>query len=144
MQNNFPVEIRWSDLDPNFHLRHSVYYDWCATVRVNALYAAGMTIQFMQQNHFGPIIFREEAVFKKEVHFGDAMSIRFYLLNCRRDYSRWSVLHEIVKADGTVSALVTVDGAFLDTKIRKLTVPPVETADIFSHFERHADFKWLD
>ena len=26
-----PVEIRWSDLDPNFHLRHSVYYDYGVT-----------------------------------------------------------------------------------------------------------------
>ena len=26
--------LRWSDLDPNGHVRHSVYYDWAATVRL--------------------------------------------------------------------------------------------------------------
>jgi acyl-CoA thioester hydrolase len=32
-----PLDIRWSDLDPNFHLRHSVYYDYGAFARVQFL-----------------------------------------------------------------------------------------------------------
>ena len=29
-----PIQIRWADLDPNFHLRHSVYYDYGAYCRI--------------------------------------------------------------------------------------------------------------
>lgn len=31
------IQLRWSDLDPNFHLRHSVYYDWGAFCRIEFL-----------------------------------------------------------------------------------------------------------
>ena len=31
------IQVRWSDLDPNFHLRHSVYYDWGAYCRIEFL-----------------------------------------------------------------------------------------------------------
>ena len=34
---NRMIQLRWSDLDPNFHIRHSVYYDWGAFVRVEFL-----------------------------------------------------------------------------------------------------------
>ena len=62
-----PLQIRWSDLDPNFHLRHSVYYDWAAMCRMEFLTRNGLTPALMQQMQFGPIIFREEAVFRKEI-----------------------------------------------------------------------------
>ena len=45
------VEIRWSDLDPNFHLRHSVYYDWGAFVRMSFLTEHGLTAAVMMQHH---------------------------------------------------------------------------------------------
>ena len=71
MQNfSRPVQIRWSDLDPNFHLRHSVYYDWGALCRIEFLYQFGLTTDIMQQLNFGPILFREECVFKKEIKMG--------------------------------------------------------------------------
>jgi len=57
---NIPVELRWADLDPNFHVRHSVYYDYGAFCRIQFLAAHGITAQFMQIQQFGPIIFREE------------------------------------------------------------------------------------
>jgi acyl-CoA thioester hydrolase len=28
------IDIRWSDIDANFHLRHSVYYDLGAFLRM--------------------------------------------------------------------------------------------------------------
>ncbi len=43
------IQIRWSDLDPNFHLRHSVYYDWGAFCRVEFLNEHGLTAGLMQQ-----------------------------------------------------------------------------------------------
>ncbi|HLY70108.1 MAG TPA: acyl-CoA thioesterase, partial [Puia sp.] len=68
-------EVRWSDLDPNFHLRHSVYYDYAAYCRVCFLEDNGLTGTVMQQLHFGPILFREEAVFRKEIRMGDKIAI---------------------------------------------------------------------
>lgn len=77
---SMPLQIRWADLDPNFHLRHSVYYDWGALCRINFLNTHGLTPMVMQKLHFGPIIFREEAIFRKEVKFNDEVSINLKLI----------------------------------------------------------------
>ncbi|MES2880908.1 MAG: thioesterase family protein, partial [Bacteroidota bacterium] len=67
------VQIRWSDLDPNFHLRHSAYYDFGAQHRVEILAQLGLTLRVMQTEHIGPILFREECVFRKEINLSDVI-----------------------------------------------------------------------
>src|SRR5215813_11534205 len=126
------IEIRWSDLDPNGHLRHSVYYDWGAFSRIQFLYAHGMTTELMQEKQFGPIIFREECLFKKEIRLGDKIAIDLKLVKARKDYSRWSIQHDIIKNADVISAILTVDGAWIDTAKRKLTIPPSEVELGFS------------
>lgn len=138
------IQIRWSDLDPNVHLRHSVYYDWGALSRIEFLYMHGLTASLMQQLHFGPILFREECVFKKEIRLGDKVTIGLKLLKAKRDYSRWSIQHDIIKNGDTVSAILTVDGAWIDTSLRKLATPPQQVTDVFSKMPLEAGFQWLD
>ena len=138
------IQVRWSDLDPNVHLRHSVYYDWGALSRIEFLYAHGLTANLMQQLHFGPILFREECVFKKEIRFGDKVTIGLKLLKSRKDYSRWTIQHDIVKNDDTLSAILTVDGAWLDTAQRKLAKPPAEVSTVFLQMPVDENFQWVD
>jgi acyl-CoA thioester hydrolase len=138
------LQVRWSDLDPNFHLRHSVYYDWGALNRIEFLYAHGLTAELMQHLHFGPILFREECVFKKEIRLGDKVTIGLILLKSRKDYSRWTIQHDIIKNDDVVSAILTVDGAWLDTAKRKLAIPPQLASDVFSQMPKPVNFQWLD
>ena len=137
-----PVELRWADLDPNFHLRHSVYYDWAASCRISFLYQNGLTPSFMQQKGFGPILFREEAVFRKEIKFGDKIMINLELVKARKDYSRWTIAHKITKDDGTLCAIVTVEGAWLNTKERKLFIPPQEVHHAFELMIPGEGFEW--
>ncbi len=123
------VEIRWSDLDPNFHLRHSVYYDWGAYTRISFLNENGLTPQLMIQHHIGPIIFREECVFKREIQFGDTVEVFLKLAKSTKDAARWTMIHEVWKNTDTLSAVITIDGAWIDTQIRKLAIPPPMFAD---------------
>ena len=57
------IIVRWSDLDPNAHVRHSVYYDYGAQARIAFLQKHGFGIDWMARNGIGPILFREEAKF---------------------------------------------------------------------------------
>lgn len=139
-----PLQVRWSDLDPNFHLRHSVYYDWAAMCRMEFLVKHGLTPGLMQQLQFGPIIFREEAVFRNEVRYGDSININMMLVKGRKDYSRWTIAHEIKKSDGTLCATVTIDGAWLNIAERKLFIPPAEAVKVFSELPVGDKFEWLD
>ena len=53
------IEIRWADLDPNFHVLHSKYYDFGAYCRMSFLTEHGITPAVMIEKNIGPIIFRE-------------------------------------------------------------------------------------
>jgi acyl-CoA thioester hydrolase len=138
------VEIRWADLDPNFHLRHSVYYDYGASCRIDFLEAQGVTVQFMQEHNFGPIIFREECIFKREIRLGDVITINLKLLKARQDYSRWTVQHELIKNEDTLAAIITMDGAWIDIGKRKLTVPPTEAQKAFNSMPKSELFEWIE
>ena len=138
------IQLRWSDLDPNFHLRHSVYYDWGAFCRVEFLNEFQLTSKIMQQLHIGPIIFREECVFKREIRYGDKITIDLKLIKARRNFSRWSIQHIIQKNEDTLSAILTVDGAWINTTERKLAVPPVEAERVFSQMPVDENFQWLE
>ncbi len=137
------VQIRWSDLDPNFHLRHSVYYDWGAFCRVEFLNSFGLTAVVMQQLHFGPILFREECIFRKEIRSGDVVTIDLKVIKSRKDFSRWSIQHHIVKNGDALAAVLSVDGAWLNVVERKLASPPVQVFEVFNQMPKAEGFEWL-
>lgn len=137
------IQIRWSDLDPNFHLRHSVYYDWGAFCRVEFLNEYGLTAEVMQQLQFGPILFREECVFRKEIKLGDVVTMNLKLIRSRKDYSRWSIHHQVLKNGETLSALITVDGAWMNVAERKLMSPPIQVIEVFSQMPKADTFEWI-
>ncbi len=118
------IDIRWSDLDPNFHLRHSAYYDFGAYSRVCFLDEVGLTPAVMMQHNIGPILFREECSFRKEIHFGDNISIDLHLEKSTANFSRWTMKHRIFRNGEILCATITIDGAWIDTRLRKLTAIP--------------------
>lgn len=138
------VEIRWSDLDPNFHLRHSVYYDFGAYIRMCFLTENGLPASVLAQHNLGAVLFREECIFKREIHFNDTIAINLVLRHCSTTYSRWTMQHEIIKNGNIVSAFITVDGAWMDTAKRKLTVPSQIVTPTFEQLPRSEGFKWVD
>ena len=137
------VEIRWSDLDPNFHLRHSVYYDFGAFARISFMHEHGLTPFVMQQQQIGPILFREECIFKKEIHFNDTVEVSLQLLKASKDMSRWTMQHEIFKNKHILSAIITIDGAWIHTGLRKLTSPPPDFIKIYEAIPQSTHFEWI-
>jgi len=121
------ISIRWSDMDPNFHLRHSAYYDFGAQHRMELLEDLGLTLKVMQEQNFGPVLFREECVFRREIKFSDKIDIHTKLISMKPDASRWTLAHEFYKED-VLCATITLDGAWMDTKLRKLANPVPEIA----------------
>lgn len=140
---SIPVSLRWADIDANYHLRHSVYYDLGATCRIAFLSDRGLTMRAMEELGIGPVIFREEAVFRKEVRMGDELTISLAVSKMRRDGARFSFRHELKKTDGTLCAVMNLDGAWIDTKLRKLTTPPDSVRIAFEDSPRTTDFEWL-
>ncbi|MBS1682249.1 MAG: acyl-CoA thioesterase [Bacteroidetes bacterium] len=141
---SLPIQIRWSDIDQNRHLRHSAYYDYGAMVRITCFAKQGLTTQRLEELHIGPILFREEAIFKREIKFEDKISVDLQLLRSLPDFSRWSIRHHFYKEDKTLAAVINIDGAWIDLAKRKLTVPHTEIQNLFNEFPKADDFKWAD
>jgi len=140
----YPVQIRWSDLDPNFHLRHSVYYDWGAYSRILFFNVNGLTGDVLRQLNIGPIIFREECVFRKEIRFEDEITVDLQVTKAKKDFSRWSVRHHIMKNKEVLAATLTLDLAWINTIERKLAIPPQQVIAAIDSMPKHESFEWLE
>ena len=137
-----PLQVRWSDLDPNFHLRHSVYYDWGAMCRLEFLNSVGLTWKRMMELQTGPIIFREECIFRREIRLHDPVTIDMRLLKSKKDFSRFTIQHEIKKNPETVAAVLTVDIAWMNGVTRKLTVLPEAEVEMLAKTPHTENFIW--
>ena len=140
---NQTVQIRWADIDANRHLRHSVYYDYGASMRMTALSSLGLTMKKLEELMMGPILFREEAIFKREIIYGDEITIDVELVKSREDFARWSLRHRFIKNDGNVVAIINIDGAWIDLARRKLAIPDPFIVDVFEKFPKAADFQLI-
>ncbi len=136
----FETKILWSQIDANQHLRHSAYADLGAQARIEILNASGITADVFKKHHVGPILFREELIYFREIHADDSVKVTCELVRCRPDGSRWSFRQEIYRSDGVKAAQINTDGAWLDTKQRKLAPPPAEIASGFGSIPRSHDF----
>lgn len=139
-----PLQLRWADIDANLHVRHSVYYDWGALCRISFMQEQGLSESVYQQFKIGPILFREECKFRREIRMGDAIAIDLQLVQSRRDFSRWTIRHTIWKSNDTTAATITVEGAFIDTHLRKLALPPAIAHDVFNKMPRTEEFQWAE
>ena len=139
-----PIQIRWSDIDQNRHLRHSAYYDYGAMVRVSCFVEQGLTTAKLEEFNIGPVLFREEAIFKREIHFEDKISVDLQLLKSLPDFSRWSIRHHFYKEDKTLAAIINLDAAWIDLSKRKLAVPSPFIQNVFAGFPKAEDFAWID
>lgn len=139
-----PIQIRWSDIDANNHMRHSAFYDYGAWMRIMFLAAKGIDMKWMKEHQNGPILFREEAIFKREIRFEDKVTINVEITKSTADYSRWSLRHSFVKEDGTLAAIINVDGAWFSTAERKLIVPDETLVRAFEAFPKAAEFEWIE
>ncbi len=135
------VSIRWSDIDPNFHLRHSVYYDFGAQQRIEILEEVGLSLNVMQEVGFGPIIFREECIFKREIRLSDIITITAKISKMRADGSRWTIQHVFTNLQNVECAILNIDGAWMNTKTRKLCNPtPQIVVDVLNAFPKAEGF----
>lgn len=119
------ISVRWADMDPNFHLRHSAYYDFCAQHRLEILDRIGLSLELFQKEQVGPVLFREECIFRREIRFSDKVRISTRLESTSADGSRWTIKHQLTK-EGTLCATIVVDGAWMNTRERKLARPVPE------------------
>lgn len=137
-------QVLWSQIDANRHLRHSAYADFCAQARSNMLQKVGLSLDSFAKAKIGPILFREELIYHREVRLDEVIHVDVELTKFNTSNARFSFRHIVYKSDGTKSAVVNVDGAWLDLTTRKLTNIPREWYNILERIPKADDFQEAD
>lgn len=132
---------KWSDFDPNRHMRHTAYNDYAAEVRIRYFKHAGCPVEDFAKEGVGPILFTEHTSFRKEIHTGENIIGNVLLSGLSENGERWKLRHEIINEAGKVAAIIDVYGAWLDLKKRKLTGLPEKFKSLFDYAEKTEDFE---
>ena len=91
----------------------------------------------------GPVLFREETKFIKEVHINEVITVTLEVQKIRKDGTKWTIIHNIYKESGELACRIIADGSWLDLERRKVAVPPNQLAEMLSNAPRTEDFRWL-
>jgi len=137
-------QVIWAQIDANRHLRHSAYADLCAQARSNMLTTFGLPLDKIAEAGIGPILFREELIYLKEIMLNEHVRVAVQLLKYNVANSRFSFRHEIYRSDGIKCAVVTADGAWMDVRKRKLTTLPVEWQYIVARLPKSDDYEEVE
>lgn len=133
-------QVLWAQIDANLHLRHSAYADICAQARSNMLNEAGFSLELFSSHKIGPILFREELTYLREIRLDETVSVSVEITKYNTLNSRFSFKHVVYNQDLTPSAIVVVDGAWMDLSTRKLTSIPSEWEDFITLIPQSEDF----
>ncbi len=136
--------VRWSDLDPNLHMRHTAYLDLCAAARFSYLESLGFDMAKFAELKVGPILFSEHINYMSEVHAGEKLNVNVKIAGLSEDGRKWKMHQEIVKeSDGKMAASLDVMGAWFSVVNRKLQKPPELLQSKMDQLPRTDDFKIL-
>lgn len=101
----------------------------------------GLSLQAFSKYSIGPILFREELVYYREIGIDERVYVTVELLKLNLLNDRFSFRHEVFKENGVKSATIIVDGAWMNLKERKLTQVPSDWHSILQRIPRAEDYE---
>lgn len=135
------IEVRWSDIDANMHVTHTSYADFATHTRSAWLQSIGYPMQHLMQLDCSAVLLKESTEYYKELFFGESVTVELFFAGSSEDYSRWKFIHHIYKEDKTLSAINIIYGAWISTKLRKITTPPAKLIEIITTLPKTSDFE---
>ena len=116
--------VRWSDLDSNGHMANTAFMEYAIQSRFLGFQAHGFSPQALHDSGIGPAVFRDEASYMKELRILDPFTVTFYVSKLSDNGVRFTLQHDILRADGQRAAHILTQGAWFDLRLRKLAPPP--------------------
>ncbi len=124
-------EIRWADCDANQHMRHSAYSDLCAHTRIGFLAEIGMTPQWFKENGIGPVLFKEETEYFREVFMGEQVRVTVETGEPTGSTKSVSIVNKVYKPSGELAAQHQVIVGWMDVKKRKVVELPEKIRQLY-------------
>jgi len=139
----YPYTVTWSDLDANVHLRNTAYLDYAAQTRFVYMKEAGFTPADFRSAGIGPVIFSEQIVYHKEMHFLEEFTVTMQLGGISEDGAKFIMVNRFQKKDGRLAAEVITRGAWFDLAARKVKAPPQALTDALTRLPQTENFERL-
>jgi len=134
-------KTRWSDFDPNNHMRHTAYNDYAAESRVRFFNDHGLSLSEFHKQNIGPILFSENTMFYREISLSEDITVELFVKGLSENGERFKFRHKIFKQNDVLAAEIEIYGAWLDLKNRKLTTPHEQIVSTFKGLEKTDDFE---
>jgi acyl-CoA thioester hydrolase len=139
----YQYTVTWSDLDANVHMRNTGYLDYAAQTRFLYLKESGFTPADFKEAGIGPIVFSEQIVYHKELHFLENFSVAMQLGGISEDGAKFIMVNRFLKGDGRLAAEVITRGAWFDLAARRVKAPPQGLIDSLQRLPRTEGFEDL-
>jgi acyl-CoA thioester hydrolase len=136
-------EAGWRHVDPNGHVANMVYLEYAVDTRVAFFASAGFPPQDFQRLKFGPVIKSDHIEYFREVKMLDKITVTMENGGHSEDGSRFRVINNIYKEDGTHAVRVISIGGWLGLEERKLIEPPDKMKKAWKVLARTEDFEVL-
>ena len=135
------VKFRWSDLDPNRHVRNSAYTDAFVEMRMTMFKKAGYTIDTLGKLQLGPVALNEHTYYLKEILGAQTVSVDICLAGHSEDQRYWRFAQHMYNEEGVLCAYHEFAFGVMDLVKRKIVTPPKEMLEAFFHLTRTEQFE---
>lgn len=132
---------RWSDMDPNGHVRNTAYLDLAGDVRMMFFAEHGFGPEQFEVEKIGPVIRKDEIEYLRELRLLDQVEVDLRLARLSENGARFVVRNEFRTTSGDVVARVTSSGGWLDLATRRFVVPPAGLGTALARLPRTEDFE---
>jgi acyl-CoA thioester hydrolase len=136
-------EAGWRDMDPNGHMANSAYLEFAVNTRIAYFASCGFAPADFQKQGFGPVIKSDLTEYFRELRLLDKFRVTMERSGIAPDGSRFRIVNNFYKEDGTLSAKVTSIGGWLSFAKRKLIEPPEILKNAINGLSRTEDFEVL-
>ena len=136
----FRFRVGWGDIDGNGHMANTAYLDHAADTRVQYLSSQGFTTARFVAERIGPVILREEIVYRRELRLNEEYTVDMRSAGLSPDSVRFRIENTFRDLSGELIATVTSEGVWFDLDARRPRVPPKDLETVMRDTPRSPAF----
>ena len=136
-------QVGWRDVDPNAHVANMVYLEYAVDTRIAFFAAHGFPPMNFVRHGLGPVIKSDFVEYFREVKMLDKVTVTMENGGVSPDSSRFRIVNNFYKEDGTPAARVTSVGGWLGLKERRLIEPPYTLKAAWEQLIKTEEFEEL-
>ena len=135
--------VGWGDIDGNLHMANRAILDRAADARLLFFARHGFSAARLADEKFGPVISRDELVYRKELRLMDEFTVDLRLVGLSSDGVRFAIENTFRNAAGEVTTVVRSEGVWFDLERRRPRPPPPDLEAILRAAPRAESFRQL-